>query len=109
MIVKAKDAAPRSFLGTSFDLLAVGEQTMITRMRFKKGRDVPPHSHPNEQTGFVLSGRFRFRFGEYDEVLGPGDSYSIPADVEHSIEMIEDGEVIDVFVPPRQDYLAPPS
>ena len=109
MIVKAGNATRKSFLGTSFDLLAVGEQTMLTRMRFRKGKDVPPHRHPNEQTGFVLSGRFRFRFGKYDEVLGPGDSYSIPADMEHSIEMIEDGEVIDVFVPPRQDYLDTPA
>ncbi len=105
MIVKADNATKKSFLGTEFDVLAVGEQCMLTRMQFLKGRDVPPHSHPNEQIGFVLSGRFRFVFGRFDEVLGPGDSYCIPAGVEHHIEMIEDGEVVEVFSPPRQDYL----
>ncbi|THB68544.1 MAG: cupin domain-containing protein [Desulfovibrio sp.] len=105
MIVKAGDAKRGSFLGTTFDVLAVGEKTMLTRMQFRKGRDVPPHSHPHEQTGFVLSGRFRFRFGEFDEVLEVGDSYSIPGNVEHSIEMLENGEVLDLFSPPREDYL----
>ena len=42
MIVKAKDAQKRGFKGTSFDLLAVDEKTMITRMRFRTGQDVPP-------------------------------------------------------------------
>ncbi len=44
-------------------------------------------------------------FGEFDEVLEPGDSYSIPENVKHTIEVLETGTVIDFFSPPRKDYL----
>jgi quercetin dioxygenase-like cupin family protein len=53
----------------------------------------------------VISGKYRLRFGEFDQEIVPGDSYSIPKNIEHSIEIIEAGEVIDCFSPPRQDYL----
>ena len=52
-----------------------------------------------------ISGKYRIVFGNNDQVIGPGDSYSIPRDVEHCIEIIEPGEVLDVFSPPRKDYL----
>ena len=61
--------------------------------------------HANEQSGYVISGMLRFRFGEFDEILEAGDTYSIPADVKHAIEVIEAGTVIDFFTPPRKDYL----
>jgi quercetin dioxygenase-like cupin family protein len=105
MIVKANDAKRREFLGVSFDVLAVGEQSMVTRMEFHEGDLVPFHSHPHEQSGYVLEGKLRLIFGETDEILEPGDSYSIPGDTAHSIEVLESGYVIDFFSPPREDYL----
>jgi quercetin dioxygenase-like cupin family protein len=57
------------------------------------------------QSGYVLSVIYRLRFGGFDQVIVRGDSYSIPKDVEHSIEIIEAGEVLDCFSPPRKDYL----
>lgn len=105
MIVKDKDAKKREFLDVSFDVLAFGEKSMVTRMNYKAGDHVPLHSHPNEQTGYVVSGRIRMRFGEYDEILRGGDSYSIPGRTEHSIDGLEDSIVVDFFCPPRQDYL----
>ena len=74
-------------------------------MKYKRGDIVPFHSHPNEQNGYVISGKYRIRFDNYDEVIQVGDSYSIPADSEHSVEVIEAGEIIDVFTPLRDDYL----
>jgi len=53
----------------------------------------------------VISGRFRLRTHEIDEILNPGDSYSVPGGIEHSVEVIEPGDVIDVFVPPREEFL----
>ena len=53
----------------------------------------------------MLNGKYRIRFSEYGREIGPGDSYSIPADVLHSIEIIDAGEVLDFFTPPREDYL----
>lgn len=105
MIVKSGEGKTKEFLGVSFDVLAVGEMSMVTKMNFKKGDIVPSHRHSNEQCGYIISGKLRFIFGEFDEILNPGDTYSIPANVKHSIEVIETGTVIDFFVPPRKDYL----
>jgi len=105
MIVKAVEANRRTFLGVNFVVLARGKDSMITKMLYKAEDRVPFHQHPNEQSGYVISGKYRLRFGEFDQEIVPGDSYSIPKNVEHSIEIIEAGEVLDCFSPPRQDYL----
>ena len=105
MIVKAIEANRRTFLGVNFVVLARGKDSMITKMLYKAEDRVPFHQHPNEQSGYVISGKYRLRFGEFDQEIVPGDSYSIPKNVEHSIEIIEAGEVLDCFSPPRQDYL----
>src|SRR5215469_1519791 len=105
MIVKANQAQPREFKGVQFDLLAVGPQSMVTKMHYASANCIPEHSRPNEQSGYVITGKYRLRFQSFDEVLQPGDGYSIPADVVHSLEVIESGEVVDVFTPPRPDYL----
>lgn len=105
MIIKSKNARKREFKGVSFDVLAVGEISMVTKMNFKVGDNVPTHSHPNEQSGYVISGKYRIKFLGTDEILVSGDSYSIPQNVPHSWEVIEAGDVIDVFTPIRQDYL----
>ena len=105
MITKKENAKNREFKGVSFDVLVVGEKSMVTKMNYKVGDKVPPHAHPNEQSGYVISWRYRIQYEDVNEILNPGNSYSIPENVEHSWEVIGDGEVIDVFPPPRQDYL----
>jgi quercetin dioxygenase-like cupin family protein len=105
MITKSENAKKRAFKGVSFDVLAVGQKSMVTRMNYKVGDNVPLHSHPNEQSGYVISGKYQIIYQDINETLYPGDSYSIPEDVLHSWEVIEAGEVIDVFTPIRQDYL----
>lgn len=104
-ILKADQAQLREFKGVTFQLLAVGEKSMITKMLYKNGDQVPSHSHPNEQSGYVVSGKYRLVFQGFDEIIQSGDSYAIPANVAHSLTVIEAGEVIDVFTPARQDYL----
>ena len=105
MIVKDQEGRKRSFFGVDFVVLSHGPKSMVTKMLYKLEDKVPFHSHPNEQSGYVLRGKYRIRFLEDDQEIGPGDSYSIPANTEHSIEIIEAGEVLDFFTPPRQDYL----
>ncbi len=78
---------------------------MLTKMNYKIDDNVPKHSHPNEQDGYVISGEYLIEFGQTKEIIKQGDSYSIPENVEHSVKVIEAGEVIDVFTPPREDYL----
>jgi quercetin dioxygenase-like cupin family protein len=104
MIVKSDDAKSRQFLGVDFVLLSHGPESMIAKMHYKKADNVPFHKHPNEQSGYVISGKYRIVFGNNDQVIGPGDSYTIPRDVEHRLEIIDPGEVLDVFCPPRKDY-----
>jgi quercetin dioxygenase-like cupin family protein len=105
MIGRSHEAKARTFSGVDFDVLVTGSESMVTRMKYKEGDQVPFHSHPNTQSGYVLSGRYRLRTRDLDETVVAGDSYSLPGGVEHTIEVVEPGEVIDVFVPPREDYL----
>jgi quercetin dioxygenase-like cupin family protein len=106
MIVKSKEAQRRTFLGVNFVVLSHGPESMVTKMLYKKEDNVPFHKHPNEQSGYVISGEYRIIFENNVKIIGPGDSYSIPRDVEHRIEIIEPGEVLDFFSPPRKDYLS---
>lgn len=103
-VVPAGAGQPREFLGVSFDVLAVGERLMVTRMRFRTGVTAANHVHPHEQAGYVISGRYRQTIAGTSHELHPGDSYAIPGGIEHAMEVLEDGEVIDVFTPPRDEF-----
>ena len=103
-IVKLSEAKQRNSFGVAFDLLAVGPQSMVTKMHYRKENVIPFHSHPNEQTGYILSGRVRVLTRDSRHELAPGDTYAIPANIEHSIEIIEDAEEVQVFTPPREDF-----
>jgi len=105
MIVTSTEAKRRTFLGVDFVVLSHGAESMVTKMLYKEGDNPPFHRHPNEQSGYVISGKYRMVFGDNDRTIGPGDTYTIPRDVEHRIEIIEPGEVLDFFSPPRKDYL----
>jgi len=105
LVVKKEDAVRRQFLGVDFEVLAIGTASMVTKMLYKESDSVPFHKHPNEQNGYVITGRYKLIFDDKEYVLTKGDSYSILANKEHSMEIIEAGEVIDVFTPVRQDYL----
>lgn len=104
-VVKKEDAVSRQFLGVDFVVLSIGNDTMVTKMLYKSTDFVPFHKHPNEQSGYVVSGQYRLKFNDEEYLLDKGDSYSIPANVEHSLEILVAGEVVDVFSPIRQDYL----
>lgn len=104
-IVKKENAISKQFLGVDFVVLSIGENSMVTKMLYKITDFVPFHQHPNEQSGYVISGVYKLKIEDKEYLLSEGDSYSIPANIEHSIEIIEAGEVVDVFTPIRQDYL----
>jgi unsaturated pyranuronate lyase len=88
--------------------LITGEALMIAHVYLAKGAIVPQHAHHNEQLTYVLEGRMRFWFGEDgSEVLevGAGEVLTIPPHVPHKAEALEDTLDVDVFQPPRQDWL----
>lgn len=105
MIIKSSNAKLREFKGVDLEVLSIGEKSMVTKMLYKNGDNVSAHKHPNEQSGYVISGKYRIKYLIYDQIIEAGDSYSIPANVDHTLEIIEPGQVIDFFTPPRKDYL----
>lgn len=109
MIVKTGSTPYRDVLaGVRLGSLVHGERTHLTEVRFVKGAVVPEHSHPHEQTGYLVSGSLRF-FGPGGEtVVRPGDCWCFPSGVAHGAEALEDSVVIEVFSPIREDYLSDP-
>ena len=87
--------------------IASSENVMLSHVEFDEGYLVPEHSHPNEQCGIVLSGRIRFTIAGEDHVVEAGDFFMIPPNQVHSAVALDGPAVaLDVFVPPRGDYLA---
>ena len=79
---------------------------MIVWWSVKSGAHAAAHSHPHEQIVWMLKGRMEFRIGSERKMCRPGDIAVIPGGVEHEAWFHEDTEVIDVFAPPREDFLA---
>jgi quercetin dioxygenase-like cupin family protein len=85
-----------------------GDRMMLAHVYLKKGAVVPLHSHHNEQLTYILEGVLRFWIGdEASEPLdiGAGEVLHIPSNVPHKAEALEDTLDVDVFSPPRQDWL----
>mgnify|MGYP001232913829 CR=1 FL=1 len=104
-VVKSGQGQGRKSFDVAFDLLASGPASMITLMHYRVGNVIPAHAHPNEQAGYLLSGRVKVTAGDVVSELTAGDSYVIPADIEHSIEILEDAEELQVFTPLRPEFL----
>lgn len=104
-VVKKAEAKKRVFKGVYLDSLAVGEKSMVTKMNYIAGNYATEHTHPHEQCGYVISGRYLMTVEENEFILEAGDSYAVPGNMPHSFKVLEAGEVIDVFTPQREDYL----
>ena len=91
--------------GIQIKTLVYGEKTLMTEFLLAKGHQLPKHSHPHEQTGYLVKGRMRLTIGREDKDLGPGDSWCVPGGVEHYADIIEDSVAVEVFSPVREDYL----
>ena len=83
-----------------------GKQGMVVWWKMKAGAHAAAHRHPHEQIVYMLTGRMDFRIGNEKRTMGPGDVAVIPGGVEHEGFFPEDTEVMDVFAPPREDFLA---
>jgi quercetin dioxygenase-like cupin family protein len=88
--------------------LITGERMMIAQVYLDKGCVVPQHSHDNEQLTYILEGTLRFFLGEDEaEIIDvtAGDVLHIPSNLPHKAEALEDTLDVDVFSPPRSDWL----
>ena len=91
--------------GIELTTLVHGEKTLMGQFKIARGSAIPPHSHPHEQTGFLVSGKVRFDVAGEVVDAEPGDSWCLAGGVEHSAEALEDSVIIEVFSPVREDYL----
>ena len=91
--------------GIHLKTLVYGDKTLMTEVLLEKGAIIPPHGHPYEQTGYLVSGRMEFIINGIKHITEPGDSWSIASNVEHGATAIEETRVVEVFSPVREDYL----
>ena len=82
-----------------------GEKIMMGIIDIEPSAVVPAHSHPHEQTGYLVSGHMDFLVDGEHHTAKPGDNWNIAGDVEHSATALEESVVIEVFSPIREDYL----
>lgn len=86
--------------------MITGQDLMISRVLLKKGCVVPEHSHMNEQLTYILEGALKFWIDGKEIVVHAGEVLCIPPHMPHKAEAMEDTVDLDVFYPPRQDWLS---
>lgn len=84
----------------------VGQNIMLARVLLKKGCIVPEHSHPNEQLTFIAAGALKFWIDGREIVVNAGECLTIPPNMPHKAEALEDTVDFDVFSPPRADWMS---
>ena len=102
------DDMPREELSDTIGRrLISGDQAMIAHVYLKQGAIVPRHEHHNEQLTYILEGALEFTFDDRDKVVvRAGEVLLIPGGVPHAALALENTLDIDVFAPPREDWLA---
>ena len=103
------DMTAEPLKGTITRKLISSDRMMIAHVYFKEGDDVPLHKHENEQLTYILSGALKFWFGAEGEdeiIVRAGEVVVIPSNVPHCALALEDTLDVDVFNPPRQDWLS---
>ena len=86
------------------EVLAYNQNLMLVRHHLSKGWKGTSHSHPNEQLVYVVTGCILFTAGGRTIEMRSGESLVVEGDVEHQATALEDSEVLDVFVPYREEY-----
>jgi quercetin dioxygenase-like cupin family protein len=81
------------------------ETMTVARMHLKEGCVVPRHSHHNEQISMIEQGSLRFNLDGAERVVGAGELVRIPPNVPHSVQALENSVVVDLFSPPREDWI----
>jgi len=85
--------------------MVYGQQIMVARVFIKKDGHVPLHHHHNEQLTYILEGALKFAINGKEIVVRAGEVLCIPANMPHEAWALEDTLDLDVFTPPREDWL----
>jgi quercetin dioxygenase-like cupin family protein len=102
------DMPAETMKGTIQRRLVTGERVMLAEVTLKTGDEVPQHHHEHEQISYVMEGRLRFFLGAEGErvvEVASGEVLVIPSNVPHRVLALADTYDIDLFNPPRQDWL----
>jgi len=104
MIIKNAEVAEVDLgKGVSKKVFASGGSMTTVQFSFEKGAVGTPHTHPNEQVGYVLEGCFELVLAGEKSILRAGDSYYVPPGELHGVIALEKGALLDVFTPQRED------
>ena len=85
--------------------MIVGSNIMVARVLIKKGGRVPLHSHHNEQVTYILEGALHFSINGQEITVHAGEVLCIPSNMPHEALALEDTVDLDIFNPPRQDWI----
>jgi len=85
--------------------MLTGQNLMLARVIMKKGAHVPLHHHHNEQVTYIMEGALKFAIDGKEIVVKAGEVLCIPSNMPHEAWAIEDTIDLDVFNPPREDWL----
>ncbi|MCG8571549.1 MAG: cupin domain-containing protein [Spirochaetes bacterium] len=91
--------------GIQIKTLVHGKNSLMSKFLLDKGITLPAHRHPYEQTGYLISGEIILYIDDKQFPLKAGDSWTIPENIEHKAEILEDSIALEIFVPLREDYL----
>ena len=91
--------------GIEREILSIGTNLMIVRFTFKKGAEVPWHTHINEQSSYILKGRLKLFIGDDELILSEGMSAIVPPNIKHKAIALEDTIDVNAFTPTRKDFL----
>lgn len=83
----------------------VGQEIMLARVLLKKGCIVPLHTHHNEQLTYIVEGALKFYIDGKEIVVNAGEVLCIPSNMPHKAEALADTVDLDVFTPPRADWI----
>ena len=84
--------------------LVYGDNMLLTEFTLSGGKTLPMHRHPQEQTGYLVSGHIILTIDGKPHDIKPGDSWSIPGNVDHGAQIMDDSVALEVFSPVREDY-----
>ena len=91
--------------GIKRKVLAYHDNLMAVEVYLEKGAVGVMHTHPHEQIGYVLKGKFEFNIDGNKQVIEPGDTVFLEANVPHGVTCLEEGILLDVFTPFREDFI----
>lgn len=91
--------------GIKRKVMAYDDKMMVVKVAFEAGSVGALHHHAHTQASYVSKGKFEIEIGKDKRVLSEGDVYFVPSDIIHGAVCLEEGELIDVFSPLREDFL----